>query len=120
MVVLDTGKTGYTLVFGREWKGDLMAHILAVDEEFTTAEAHDHVLGKGHVISRASVINFLQAQADEGWLRGHKVPGKGGMRGVFRRNMTPRKFWVAVANLALTTVMEQSGFVDLFPLPASE
>ena len=78
MVILDTTKTGYALVFGREWKATLMEHILNSEEEFTTADAHNYVLEQGYDISRASVINFLQEQQEEASSRETRPPGRSG------------------------------------------
>ena len=116
MVVLDTDKKGLDLIFGRPWKSATIDLILNTKDEMKVKIVHDHLLEQDFVISRASVIMFLKEMAKQGILLEAEESGKGGMHGVYRRNMTLRKLWRHTANLAFTTILAESGFEDLFPL----
>ena len=116
MVVLDTDKKGLDLIFGRPWKSATIDFVLNTKDEMKTRIIHEHLLDQDFVISRASVIIFLQDMANEGILLQADESGKGGMHKVYRRNMTLRKLWRHTANLAFTTILAESGFEDLFPL----
>ncbi len=50
-------------------------------------------------ISRASVINFMNAMVDEGILGYHEITGKGGHRRIYKANMTEKEFWEYVTGL---------------------
>ena len=51
-------------------------------------------------ISRASVINFLNAMVDEGVLGYHEITGKGGHRKIYKANMTEKEFWEYVTKVS--------------------
>ena len=50
-------------------------------------------------ISRASVINFMNAMVDEGVLGYHEITGKGGHRRIYKANKTEKEFWEYVTQL---------------------
>lgn len=114
MVVLDTDKKGLDLIFGRPWKSATIDFILNSKEQMKTKTVHDHLIEQGLDISRASVIIFLQEMAKQGILIKSEESGKGGMHEVYMRNMTLKKLWRYIANLAFTTVLAESGYEDLF------
>ena len=60
-------------------------------------------------ISRASVINFLNAMCDEGVLGCHEITGKGGYRRIYHAQLSKPQFWDKVIVLTSKKLAEASG-----------
>lgn len=56
---------------------------------------------KNRTISRASIINFLNAMVDEGVLNYHEITGKGGHRRIYSTKLDEPRFKQYVAELVL-------------------
>ncbi|MBM3291394.1 hypothetical protein FJY84_01815 [Candidatus Bathyarchaeota archaeon] len=56
---------------------------------------------KNKTISRASIINFLNAMVDEGVLNYHEITGKGGHRRIYSTKLDEARFKQYVAELVL-------------------
>lgn len=71
-------------------------------------EVHEGVneaLSGGSSISRASIINFLNAMCEEGVLRFMEETGKGGIRRRYHPAMDKREFKVYIAVSAISSLM---------------
>ena len=60
---------------------------------------------KNKTISRASIINFLNAMVDEGVLNYHEITGKGGHRRIYSTKLDEAGFKKYVAELVLGNLM---------------
>jgi len=60
---------------------------------------------KNKTISRASIINFLNAMVDEGVLNYHEITGKGGHRRIYSTKLDEARFKQYVAELVLGNLM---------------
>ncbi len=65
---------------------------------------------KEGTISRASIINFLNAMVDDGPLAYHEITGKGGHRRIYRAAMTEQQYWTWLMEVVDTKLKEASGF----------
>ena len=72
----------------------------------TTGEVHEYVSGKiDGSISRASIINFLKAMADEGVLNYTERPGKGGYHRVYTSRLNESEFKKYIAQTVLVSML---------------
>ncbi len=62
-------------------------------------------------ISRASIINYLNAMVDEGLFSFTEVTGKGGHRRIYRARIDRREFWVMIRELALKKLEEPGRYM---------
>ena len=60
----------------------------------------------GKTISRASIINFLNAMVDEGVLDFHEETGKGGYHRVYRPKLDESSFKRHVAQVMISSLMK--------------
>jgi len=60
-------------------------------------------------ISRASIINFLNAMVDEGILGFYETTGKGGHRRIYSARLDEKKFWLKIIAATLGKLEEASG-----------
>lgn len=60
-------------------------------------------------ISRASVINFLNAMCEDGVLAFHEVTGKGGHRRIYRAAKTELEYWTWMINIVDSTLKKAAG-----------
>jgi hypothetical protein len=107
-----------TLIFNPEKKG--LAKILLNYQQHalnnlwkngekgqTSRQTHEYVNGKIEgSISRASIINFLKAKADEGILDYEERPGKGGMHRVYTPRMNESEFKIHVAQTIIASLVK--------------
>jgi len=93
---LDLEEEGLKAFGFKDWQEPLIHKLLTSDIEMKTGEAHEYVLGKGFKISRASVINFLFDQKEEGTLASREEYGKGGSHFIYRRAKNLPQFIVDV------------------------
>ena len=61
------------------------------------------------MISRASVINFLNAMVEDGVLDYVETTGKGGYRRIYTASKTEQKFWVWLIQVVNEKLKEASG-----------
>ncbi len=107
-----------TLIFNHEKKG-LAKILLNYQQEAlnsiwkngekgqTSRQTHEYVSGKIEgSISRASIINFLKAKADEGILDYEMHPGKGGMRPIYTPRMNESEFKIHVAQTVIASLVK--------------
>jgi len=99
MVVIDTEKEGLEMVF-KEWEVPLYKKLLTEDIEMISREAWEFLLKElePQTISRASVINSLNANVEYGILKYVERTGKGGYHRVYSRHMDLEEFWQHIAN----------------------
>jgi len=65
-------------------------------------------------ISRASIINFLNAMVDEGFLSYTETTGKGGHRRIYTVAVTEEEFWKRIAKETQAKLTAASGNPKLF------
>ena len=100
MVIIDTEKEGLEMTH-HEWEVPLYNKLLTEEDlEMISREAWKFLLEelKPQTISRASVINSLNAHVDEGILKFREKTGKGGYHRVYSRNMTLDEYYKHIAN----------------------
>ena len=66
-------------------------------------------------ISRASIINFLNAMVDDGALGYTETTGKGGYRRIYTAAKDEQEFWLWLITLADSTLKEAAGLQILKP-----
>ena len=92
-LVFDPNQKGLLTILN-PWQIDLLDTIWNnPTEKFTTAELHKR---NSHQISRASVINFCQDMAKEGYIGQTITDGKGGKRGLYFSNLARDEFLIIV------------------------
>ncbi len=73
----------------------------------TSREVYEYANGKiDESISRASIINFLKAMADEGVLNYTEQPGKGGMHRVYTSRLNESEFKTYVAQTVIASLLK--------------
>jgi len=70
--------------------------------------------GERTSISRASIINFLNAMVDNGFLSYTEITGKGGHRRMYSAAVTIDEFWQKIAKETQEKLIEASGLPRLF------
>ncbi len=81
------------------WKNSEKGH--------TSRDVHEYVKGKiDESISRASIINFLKAMADDGVLNYTEQPGKGGFHRVYTPRLNESEFKVYVAQTVIASLLK--------------
>jgi predicted transcriptional regulator len=70
------------------WQAELMRRIWESGGETDSRKAHAHLRGTETPMSRATVINFLNRMADEGYLTYREATGKGGHKRLYRPSPT--------------------------------
>ena len=81
------------------WKNSEKGH--------TSREVYEYVNGKiDESISRASIINFLKAMADEGVLNYTEQPGKGGYHRVYTPRLNESEFKTYVAQTMIASMLK--------------
>jgi predicted transcriptional regulator len=105
---LDLSKRGLEKIF-REYQIKAMKVIWeSTNDGLTSREVYDHVnrvLEDTKSISRASIINFLNAMCDEGVLNYKEETCKGGVRRRYSKAMDEERFMIYVAKSALESLM---------------
>ena len=61
-------------------------------------------------ISRASIISFLNAMVDDGFLYFYDTTGKGGHRRIYNSKLEERLFWMRIIREAHKKLKEASGW----------
>ncbi len=77
------------------------------EKGLNSREVFEHVNGKiDGSISRASIINFLKAMADEGVLNYTEQSGKGGMHRVYTPRLNESEFKTYVAQTVIASLLK--------------
>jgi len=104
----DPNAAGLHKVF-RDYQVEAMRLLWETGNEGVTSNVvHLNVndrLGGGKSISRASIINFLNAMVDEGVLDYVEEPGKGGYHRVYSPKMDERGFGKTLAKSVIESMM---------------
>ncbi|MHA1409661.1 MAG: hypothetical protein ACTSQY_05060, partial [Candidatus Odinarchaeia archaeon] len=99
---LDTGKEGLEMFF-KDWQVEALRYLWTVQPE--GANSREVWTNVNHrlqgSISRASVINFLNAMVDEGLITYTEVTGKGGHHRVYAMQYGEAEFKQHIAGLVI-------------------
>jgi len=83
----------------KDYQAEAMKYLWSVDKGQSTHDVWEAVntrlLGK-KTISRASIINFLNAMVDDGFLSYTEITGKGGYRRIYSAALTEKEFWTKI------------------------
>jgi predicted transcriptional regulator len=105
---MDPSKDGLEKVL-RDYQIETLRHIWTHDEGGLTSrevyEAVNERLDGGRSVSRASIINFLNAMCDEGVLDFEEETCKGGMRRRYSKGMDEAAFKTYVASTVIGSLM---------------
>ena len=108
-IVIDPSKEGLEKVL-RDYQIEALRNVWKHDGEGLTSrevyEAVNERLDGGRSVSRASIINFLNAMCDEGVLDFEEESCKGGMRRRYRKGMDEAAFKKYVASTVLRSLMK--------------
>jgi hypothetical protein len=108
-IVIDPSKDGLEKVL-RDYQIEALSHVWKHDGVGLTSrevyEAVNESLDGGRSVSRASIINFLNAMCDEGVLDFEEETCKGGMRRRYRKGMDEAAFKTYVASTVLMSLMK--------------
>jgi len=102
----DTAESGLRAVL-KEYQEIALRVIWASPEGLGSSAVWDRVNAglQGETISRASVINFLEAMREAGVLKGDEKTGKGGHRWIYSPAMTEAEFKEFIAKTILGNLM---------------
>ena len=107
---LDLGKTGFNMVL-KPYQIEAMKYLWTVPEKGgsskTVYDAVNIALGDGKSISRASIINSLNALVDDGVLGYHEITGKGGYRRIYKPNFDESGFRKFIAEVTVKKLLEE-------------
>jgi hypothetical protein len=107
-LVIDPSKSGLEKVL-RDYQIEAMKLIWAHNGDgMTSREVYDATnvkLGGGKSVSRASIINFLNAMCDEGILDFEEETCKGGMRRKYKKGLDEKGFKKFIASEVLISMM---------------
>jgi len=108
-IVFDPSKDGLEKVL-RDYQIEALSHVWKHDGGGLTSrdvyEAVNESLDGGRSVSRASIINFLNAMCDEGVIDFEEETCKGGMRRRYRKGMDEASFKTYVASMVLRSLMK--------------
>jgi hypothetical protein len=106
-IVYDTSKTGFHAVL-RDWQLKAMQVVWSNPEGIISRVVWQKINEtlKGETISRASVINFLEAMQEMGVLNGREETGKGGYHWIYSPAMDEGGFKMFIVNKLIATLIE--------------
>jgi len=108
-IVIDPSKDGLEKVL-RDYQIEALSHVWKHNGDGLTSrevyEAVNESLDGGKSVSRASIINFLNAMCDEEVLDFEEETCKGGMRRRYRKGMDEAAFKKYVASTVLKSLMK--------------
>ena len=107
-LIFNPEKDGLSKVF-RNYQEEAVKFIWEVGDGGTISrEVHAKVNERlvGETISRASIINFLNAMVDEGVLDYHEETGKGGYHRVYRPKLDESSFKRYVTQVIISSLMK--------------
>jgi Fe2+ or Zn2+ uptake regulation protein len=101
-IEFDTSEAGLRAVL-KDYQEIVMRAIWEIPTGLSSKQVWDKTNEglKGKTISRASVINFLEAMREMGVLKGVEITGKGGHRWIYSPSMTESRFKVFIAETIL-------------------
>jgi len=105
---LDTGEKGLAMFF-KDWQIEILRYLWSIPPEGANSRTvHQNVNKtlKGS-ISRASVINYLNAMADEECLNYTENTGKGGHHRVYAMAYTEDEFKRRVTEIIITKLLKE-------------
>jgi len=105
---LDTGKTSLDMFF-KDYQIESLRYLWRIRPEGANSRAawtnvNDSLQG---TISRASIINYLNAMVDEGLLTYTERTGKGGHQRVYRIAFNEPEFKQHIAGLIITKLLKE-------------
>ena len=108
---LDLGKTGFNMVL-KPYQIEAMKYLWTVPEKGGSSRdvyvaVNDVIKGEGQSISRASIINSLNALVDDGVLGYHEITGKGGHRRIYKPNYDEAGFKEFIAKVTLKKLLAE-------------
>ncbi len=101
MLILDTRKPGLNAIW-RSWEAATLEALMDFDE-LTSFEAFTEVKNRGLVISRASVIQFLNRLVDAGFCTVREETCKGGYRRIYK--LVTARAWSSINNLVVDRLL---------------
>ena len=107
-LIFNPANNGLSKVF-KDYQEEAVRFVWEVGERGTIsrevwATVNERLVGK--TISRASIINFLNAMVDEGILDYHEETGKGGYHRVYRPKLDESSFKRYVAQVVVSSLMK--------------
>ena len=110
---MDLSRSGLNMFF-KDYQEKAMRHLWELSGEGASSREVWEAVNVGSVgrdmISRASIINFLNDMVDEGVVQYHEITGKGGYRRIYRSETGESGFKSHVAELVLCKLI--SSFPD--------
>ena len=106
---LDTGKENLDMFF-KDWQVESLRFLWRIQPEGANSRAvwtnvNESLQGS---ISRASIINFLNAMVDEGLLQYKETTGKGGYHRIYQIAFTESEFKEHLAGLFIKKLLKES------------
>jgi predicted transcriptional regulator len=107
-LIFNPEKVGLSKVF-RDWQEEAVKFIWEIGEQGAISrqvwtKVNERLVGK--TISRASIINFLNAMVDEGVLDNDERTGKGGYHRVYKPKLDESSFKRYVAQAMISSLMK--------------
>ena len=107
-LIINTGNAGLSKIF-RDYQEEALKFIWEVGEQGAIsrevwAKVNERLVGK--TISRASIINFLNAMVDEEVLDYDHRTGKGGYHRVYRPKLDEASFKRHLAQIMISSLMK--------------
>jgi hypothetical protein len=104
-IEFDTGESGLRAVL-KDYQEIAMRAIWGSPTGLSSKQVWDKTNEglEGKTISRASVINFLEAMREMGVLKGVQITGKGGHRWIYSPAMNEAEFKVFIAETILSNL----------------
>jgi len=107
-LIFNPDKDGLSKVF-KDWQEETVRIVWEVGEQGAIsrevhAKANERLVGK--TISRASIINFLNAMVDEGVLDYTERTGKGGYHRIYRPKLDESSFKRYMAHVVIFSLMK--------------
>lgn len=102
-LMIDTAKKGLSMVF-KDYQEEALKCLWEADDGKSSRQVWTHTnqaLIGTRTISRASIINFLNAMVDEGVLTYTEITGKGGHRKIYAAKMDENSFKQYTAEVVL-------------------
>ncbi len=107
---LELDKKGFNMAL-KPYQVKALKYLWTVpDTGGSSKDVYDSVntqLGEGKSISRASIINSLNALVDDGVLGFHEITGKGGHRRIYKPNYDESGFKEFLAKMAITKLLAE-------------
>ncbi len=106
-LIFNPEKKGLTKILRNYQKEALKSLWKNSEKGLTSREVHEYVSRKiDGSISRASIINFLKAMADEGVLNFIERTGKGGYHRVYTARLNESEFMIYVAQTMIASLLK--------------